>query len=248
MKNYICILLFCRLGISQTVLHVFRFQFDKATAFFEEKVLSDIIDMVNVKEKKSYIIKYHEQKSFKALFDKIDENKFNGNSLSISSITVTDERKVKYDFSPIYLPIRYAILVHKRNKLLNWKSEKNTLGYIPETTDEQFVKQYQKLYNFKIKRFTNSTDRINALKNGDIDFILSEIISTFNDQNFIEIDNFLLEENGYGMMFAKKSKLAFLLKPYIKYYSRSKKYYRLLKKSFGNDIAQILHHEISRKK
>lgn len=248
MRSILFLLLSLMFLLSQETIHVFRFQFDKESAVFEEKILSGIIDMVNVKEGYTFKLLYHEEKSFKNLFSKLNEKKYHDNGLSISSITINDKRKLKYDFSPRYLPIRYAIVALKKNKEINWKAKKHKVGYIIGTTDEKFVKKYQSQYHFKIMPYNNSSEKILALKNGDIDIILSEIVSTFKDKELVIIDNILLEDYGYGIMFPKNSKLVALFKPYIEYYSNSKKYYRLLRKSYGNDIAKILHHEIKRKK
>lgn len=206
---------------------------------FESQLISDIINIAEAKSGHTFIVKKDTIYLFSSLFNKVSD----GNTVSIGSISITEERKKKYTFSRSYLPIRYSVFV-KRSSVLTketWKKSNHTMGYLVGSTDEKEFASLSKKYGFKGIAYGSDESKLIALNSGEVDFIIFENISFHMNKEIKLIETLFQKKEGYGLLFQKNSKMAKILSPILNYYSTSSKYYNLMRKTFGKDVSTILY-------
>jgi len=99
----------------------------------------------------------------------------------MSAMTITDERKVNYDFAQPYVGNAQAIILSKNSKVSVTKPEDLSglrVGYQAETTSDFFIEKYAKDHGFKFK--ANEYDKVmNAyddLQFGRVDAVVSDAL------------------------------------------------------------------------
>jgi len=239
LRNLFSLLIFICLNAQITA---YTFHFDSVTTQFEKTFFNEVIKLYNKKYDDTLNVTYTRIENFRDLFANVtDEHK-----ISISSITITEKRKEKYDFSYPYLPIRYAIFALKKSQIENWKTNTYTIGYIKGTTDESFAKQLIGESKLVGVSFDKHSEKIKALHDGKIDLIASEILTNFVDPKLEILSDFIREDISYGILFKKNSELRKRMDRIIQYYVRTPLYYKLLKQTFGPEVAKILHRQLDR--
>ena len=229
----------------QADLNIYFHSFNETITKFEKELIETVIKFYNKKNKIKYKLNYKQTKNFKELFTTLATTKKVNQDLSVSCISVTDERRKTYDFSAIYLPARYAVFSLKNATIAKkWRSKGYKVGYIKNTTDETMVKSIQAEYNIIAIPFTDQKSKQNAVLNGKIDIMFNEMIGNYSDPRFTVLEDFFKENYGYAIMYPKGSQLRNQLKPIIDYYLHTNSYFGLLKKWFGNKVASILFKEI----
>jgi glutamine transport system substrate-binding protein len=160
--------------------------------------------------------------------------------IGISSITITDERKQTYDFSNPYFLSKNEILVPKDSNIasaqdLNGKRVAVQNG----TTGQEAVEKLFGKNNSKLKKFENNNLAILELKSGGADAVVADnsVVETYVKNNpndnfkFIEDDG-AFENEFYGLMLPKGSKLKADLDKGIKKVIDDGTYAKIYKKWF----------------
>ena len=245
MRFNLYILICVYAATAQKNVNVNFFSFDSTATIFEKKFLENIFRFYNKSNKLKYKINYVERKGFKELFTQLDQTTNINENLSISSISVTDERKKKYDFSIIYLPSRHAVLSLKNRTIeKDWHSKGYKVGYIEDTIDETIIKLLQTNSNIIAVAFPDQKSKEEAVLNNKIDIMFNEILKNYSDKRFRVLEDIVRNNYGYAIMYPKGSTLKKQFDPIIDYYIHTNTYFSLLKKWFGNDVASILFKQI----
>ncbi len=127
----------------------------------------------------------------------------------ISTITITDERKEKFDFSNPYYAETLATVFHEDSPIDTLEEmEGKKIAVQLGTTMEIWVNE--NLQNAKITPMNNNAQAIEALKAGHADLVFIDGMqgAVFADENE-ELGYKIVAqtENGYGIAFKKGSKL-----------------------------------------
>jgi polar amino acid transport system substrate-binding protein len=144
------------------------------------------------------------------LFDGIDRGKVDA---GISAITITDERKKKYDFSDPYFDAKQLILVPTNSSvksLTDLKGKK--IGVQSATTGQAVVqKAFGKTYP-GLKGYDDTPAAIDDLKLGRLDAVVADnaVVITYQKKlgvsNFKIIDDPTIQPEHYGIMVKKGNK------------------------------------------
>ncbi len=124
--------------------------------------------------------------TWEMLFFEVDKNFIN---IAFSSVSKTKKRQEALLFTDIYMPSPARIL---KKKTLNIQLTKEAvlgrnIGVLKNTTHDDFVKdQFEGVLD--IIEYENSKELFEAIKNGDVDFIM-------NDEHFLQ-EGFLKTEGG----------------------------------------------------
>lgn len=135
--------------------------------------------------------------------------------LGISSITITDERLETYDFSVPYFLSTNKILIPKDSDIKSAEDLKDkTVAVQSATTGQEAAEDLLGKNSSQIKKFENNNLAILELKSGGADAVIAdntvieEYVKNNPNDNFIVIeDTGAFEQEFYGLMFPKESKL-----------------------------------------
>lgn len=93
----------------------------------------------------------------------------------VAGMSVTDERKAKFDFTDAYYDAGAVLAVAKDSKIKSFSDLKGkTVGLKVGTTGSQYGESVQKKYGFKVKYFNESNPMWSDVKNGGIDATIDE--------------------------------------------------------------------------
>lgn len=137
------------------------------------------------------------------IFTSLEQRKID---LVISSVTITDERKEKYEFSDPYLNAGQVIITKKDNTSINSPNDLRgkKVGVQKGTTNEQEAAKYTS--DESVIRYDDFLSATEDLISGEVDAILSDLpgakgIVTSNSELKISSDPFT--EEYYGILFRK---------------------------------------------
>jgi glutamine transport system substrate-binding protein len=162
----------------------------------------------------------------------------------ISSISITDKRKLSYDFSIPYFESTNLILVKEGSPIksaLDLKDKKVAVQL--GTTADTLMSGIMGLGNSKLKRYDSNSVALLDLDKGGVDAVVADVaivveyIKNNPDKKYISIEdkvNFTPEY--YGFLYPKGSDLKAKLDPAIKKVVESSKYKELYKKWIGKDV------------
>ena len=204
----------------------------------ETQLIKDVFKLLEKKSKQKVILKIKYHHSFTDLLsymktipqDRIDFE------LCLNSITITELRKLDYDFSIPYIPIKDVIIHKKGNSKNSLKDSK--IGFVNGTIHEIAINHLKKYNSFKAIPLKSIAKSELAILNNKIDFYIGDNINVWNNTD-LEIYKELLKQSGSGcgILFAKGSKLREKLNPLLQYYIKSAKFKHLIKKTYGKDIS-----------
>ena len=241
MKRFIILFTFLHSIFSQNTVTVLTYKSDSKLRLFELDFINQVIKLYNVKNKNKLSIKIHSERSYAKIFKMIESSKQTKYICAIRSLTITDKREKKYDFSYPYMPIKQVLMTKKQYKtgIKNWKNSKHIIYGNPNTVHFENVKMLSDKYGIKVyKPKDPEINIISYLNNGEIDFYVGDMTDIFviDDIEILsEFDGALLSH--YGIMFPKNSILKEKLNRYIKYLAKSPIYYKIVFKHFGRNIA-----------
>jgi glutamine transport system substrate-binding protein len=162
----------------------------------------------------------------------------------ISSVSITDKRKLTYDFSLPYFESKNLILVKEGSSIksaLDLKDKKVAVQL--STTADTLMSGIMGVDNSKLRRFDSNAVAFLELDQGGVDAVVADIavvvdyIKNNPNKKYISIEdkvNFTSEY--YGILYPKGSDLKAKLDPAIKKVVQSSKYKELYKKWIGKDL------------
>jgi hypothetical protein len=237
--KYICILLTLYSLFSQNTITINVRNSSDNFSMFERELVKEVIKLS--KEYKEFKIKYVYLEKFSDSFTNLEFSKDDPNyhlSCSAISLSITEDRLKKYDFSSSYMPNKYSLLTKYKDQESYPLNEKMKIGYNKGSIYEEYVKQYVKRYGVTAVALNNIAKDYSTNENAEVDYILADYIDTFTYSlksiEFADKD----KRDELGIMFPKGSKLAKDLKPVSKYYFSSSSYIKLIKKYFGSDAVK----------
>lgn len=135
--------------------------------------------------------------------------------MSISAITINDERKQTYDFSDAYFLSTNKILIPKDSNIKSGSDLKGkTIAVQTATTGQAAVEKIVGKNNPKVKKYKNINLAIMELNNGGADAVVADntVIEEYArnnpDKNLKVVeDKDAFEPEFYGIMYPKDSKL-----------------------------------------
>jgi glutamine transport system substrate-binding protein len=135
--------------------------------------------------------------------------------IGISSITINDERKKTYDFSLPYFLSTNKIMVPEGSNIKSAEDLKDkTVAVQNATTGQEAVEGLLGKNSSQIKKFENNNLAILELKAGGADAVVADntVIEEYaknnpNDKFVIIEDKGAFDQEFYGMMFTKGSKI-----------------------------------------
>ena len=235
-SNILIVLILLTLSFSQESVTVyFKYSNEKSIAF-EKQFMEEIKKLHNARHKKSPItLKFTELSGYKELFSKIDKPSSPNLVCAISSITITKNRLLKYDFSYRYLKINQAIIKNTKSKLKDFNNAK--FAYLENSIHQEafnlLKKQYPKIRGISYK---TSKEIKNELDNKKFNYQIADgIVAFINENREIVTELSFFKTDGYGIIYPKNSQLKKRLESAIRYFVSTSKYFQLIKKHFGNN-------------
>ncbi len=168
----------------------------------------------------------------------------------ISAISITDERKMSYDFSMPYFESTNMILVKEGSPIKNAKDLKGKkVAVQSSTTADTLMTEIMGKDNTSLKKFDNNVLALMELDKGGVDAavadiaIVREYIKNNPNKKFVGLlDKENFESEFYGIAFPKKSELKAKLDPAIKKIIENGTYAKVYEKWFGEkpDTSKLL--------
>ncbi|WP_110926472.1 basic amino acid ABC transporter substrate-binding protein [Bacillus massiliglaciei] len=217
---------------------------DAAYAPFEymkgDKVVGFDVDFINAVAKEAgYDVKI-EHVGWDPIFVEIESKRAD---LAISAITVNDERKESYDFSRNYFLSTNKILVPESSDIQSGEDLKGkTVAVQTSTTGQEATEALLGKNHKDIKKFENNNLAIQELLQGGADAVVAdntvveEYVKNNPDQKLKVVeDSDSFEQEFYGLMFPKGSKLKTEFDEAINTVFDNGKYEEIYKEWFGSE-------------
>jgi len=225
---------------SQTVITVYAQERTNKFRYFERALIEEVVQLYNRAHKDTlYKIEFKDVLYFQDLFTLIDRatqtSEFNS-VMAINKISITEERKKKYDFSTPYMVNKYVMLKLKERTDITEESIFKTpyrvvltKGSIYDELTHSFDKQNTLTYSY----FKSNKECAEQLKQKHADLFVSDYVDTWIYD--LEVGKMLMPEfnDQLGIMFPKGSLLFQHLEKYVIYFVKSPKFYNLVRKYFG---------------
>ncbi|PLS02180.1 basic amino acid ABC transporter substrate-binding protein [Neobacillus cucumis] len=215
---------------------------DAAYAPFEYqqkgKIVGFDVDFVNAVAKEAGYNVNIEHVGWDPIFVEIEKKTAD---FAVSAITITPERQESYDFTVPYFLSRNEILVPKGSTIKSAKDlEGKKIAVQNGTTGQEVVEKLFGKNNPNLKKFENNNLAILELKNGGVDAVVADnsVVETYVKNNpkdnfeFIEDDG-AFENEFYGLLLPKGSKLKGDLDKAVKAVIDNGTYAKIYKKWFG---------------
>ena len=244
MKKYIVSIILVLSVFTQNTVSIITNNSPTSLRNFEHDFIKQVVNLFNAQNENKLKLKFVYKQTYNELFNTIKESRKSKFICAIRAITITENRKEIYDFSYPYMPIKQVLITMKtrKYKINNWKNSKYTIYANKRTVHWVNMLKLVKKYSFKMYKPNANEKRANIilseLRENKIDFYVGDMIDVLNYDFLSILDHFegaLLSE--YGMIYPKGSTLKTKLDKYIKYFVKSRLYYKLLVKHFGQDIA-----------
>ena len=222
---YVC---FFTTMISQNeILIIFNGNNTKMTKFevlFVQSLIKDYEKRVQKKVK----IRFKGIKNFGSMFKLIDQGE-RDYTLAINTISITEDRLKKYDFSEAYIQNSYAFL---GKRYVSGKMNNQRISYVRNTIYEQLAFEFKDKVK-SIKAYNKMQDCIKDLSLGKVDLVLTDYTDGWiYNLNFVKSYKTQIKDR-FGIIYPKGSKLKEQIDISFKSVYKSAEFYNLVKKSFG---------------
>ena len=170
---------------------------------------------------------------FERAFKLFDEAKGNDSILYMNGVTITEERKKKFDFSIPYFPIRPAAMVTKDMDIteINIFDPKLRIAARSNTSNMKHAERISKRTGQKLIKISSTDSLERYYKNNLIDVYITDAVAAWTEKNLKLVHIYKeIEANGYGMLYPKGSRLKERLDKTLKKVISSPDYYKLIKK------------------
>ncbi len=162
---------------------------------------------------------------------------------SIAAVSITDDRKLTYDFSVPYFESRNMILVPKDSDIKNALDLKDKKVAVQlSTTADILMTDIMGRDNTDLKRFDSNAVALMELDSGGVDAVVADMAIVWeyvennpNDKYEYIIDTENFSPEYYGILLPKGSELKAKLDPAIKAILQNGKYAEVYKKWFGEE-------------
>ncbi len=162
---------------------------------------------------------------------------------SISAVSITDDRKLTYDFSVPYFESRNLILVPKGSDIKNALDLKGKKVAVQlSTTADILMTDIMGRDSTDLKRFDSNAVALMELDSGGVDAVVADMAIVWeyvennpNDKYEYIIDTENFRPEYYGILLPKGSELKAKLDPAIKAVLENGKYAEVYKKWFGEE-------------
>jgi polar amino acid transport system substrate-binding protein len=180
----------------------------------------------------------------------VENGEFDG---AISAMTITDERKQSYDFSPAYFESTNMILVPEGSAIktaLDLKGKK--VAVQGGTTADTLMTDIMGVGDTSLKKFESNALALMELANNGVDAVVADsaVVKDYVKKNpdkkfttILDTENFAPEY--YGIAFPKDKELKALIDPAVKTVLASDKYKEMYEKWIGvePDMTRLLEME-----
>ena len=186
-------------------------------------------------------------KKFKEIFDTLDNTKEKNYVFCMYQITITKDRQKIYDFSVPYIPIKESIYALKNRKDKDFRKKGIKIAYQIGSTQEKQI-GYLKKYKIEPVDFNVIGEKITALREGKVDFVIGDNIEVWGKNDLLVVEDMKEQPgSGFGFMYAKGSTLRAKLDPYILKYITSQSFFNYLIRNFGKDVVDYYKENIKNK-
>ena len=239
MQRFLAFLLFITIVQTQTLV-INAVEEGTLIEKIEKTLIEDVLRLLSKRKGKKISFRWQNHNTFKDLIDFSKRTDVDKNlHFSLSSITITEERKKYLDFSYPYVPTR-EVLICKMHRGHNLEHQINNskIGYNSGTIQDLSVKHFKRKYKFKAIDYKTHAVKEDDLLHGRLDFMIGDNINVWNDSRMhIVFDLEYQSGQGFGIAYFKGSKLKNEIDPILKYYLRSAKFRKLTSEHFGDDIS-----------
>lgn len=211
---------------------------------FEHEFVRRIFQLVEKRTGGSFTLDYVIIPSFGQIFttlDSIAKTDKKHHVMAVSKLSITEERKQKYDFSTPYMTNKYGILALKHSQITaeNLFRKKRVLTYTSESIYDPIAKELSETYPIRLDGRKRTADCVEALRSGVADVFLTDYVEQWiYDFKCVQVVSEEIDDH-IGIMYPKKSLLKNRLAKIIKYYTTSAQFYQLVREYFGNEGIQF---------
>ena len=206
---------------------------DNPFAKFEQEVIKESISFLNKRHRLSYEVKFNYVKKYSELFAKVNNSSEQNNShnISINALSITPERKRRFEFSASYMPNKSSFLSFKKKML----TRNSKIGYLTGGIVEENISQIKEKYPYKFIPYEDYMTKIKDLKSSKIDQAITDYIDIWS-HNLIFIEDIkFLKKDRFAVLLAKNCSLLKKLKDTFKYFFSSPSYYKIIREHFGTE-------------
>jgi hypothetical protein len=223
---------------AQREVTIFNVPDDTKVALLEAEIVKNTFKLYNAHNPTDRL-KYnivHLNKFFE-VFEAIDKSNKKDYVFSMYQITITEERQKKYDFSSSYIPIKESIYTLKSRADKNFKKKGVRIAYQLGSTQEKQI-EYLKSYEIKPVVYNVIGEKIIALRNNEVDFVIGDNIEIWGKSDMLVVEDMKNQPgDGFGFLYAKGSTLRNKLDPYILKYITSQSFFNYIIRNFGKEVA-----------
>lgn len=206
----------------------------------KDKIVGFDVDFLAAVMKQAGLKYQLDNTGWDALFTHLDQKDYDA---GISAISITDERKQKYDFSVPYYESTNMIMAKEGSPIKSASDLKDKKVAIQGgTTADELMSKIMGSTNTNLKKFDSNTLALLELDKGGVDAVVADsaVIMDYVKNNpkkkFMKIEdptNFSSEF--YGIAFPKGSELKAKLDPAIEAILKNGEYAKIYKKWFDKD-------------
>jgi len=238
---HIILIFYC---VAQDTLYAITIGETSVIAEIEHKVVLNTMSLLNKGKEEPYYLVFDTVPYFYMMFQRLEDYFKKGKqnqAFAMSSISVTEARKVKYSFSSIYMPSKevvFTVTDHKNVSADSWKKKGTVIGFQVKTTQEKTIQRLKKKYGVIGAPFQAFKHRFNALLQGKINYAIADNVELWNHEK-IKILYTLDEQHseGIAIMYMKHSTLRKKMEKYLRYYLKSPVFYKLIREKYGHDVS-----------
>jgi hypothetical protein len=176
---------------------------------------------------------YKDLNDFKKAFKLFEESKDNHHMLYINGVTITKERKKKFDFSIPYFPIRPAAVAPKYKNMvgINVYDKKYSIAARINTSNMKYAEEISKKTGQVLIRINTNDSLDSFFRSNKVDLYITDAIAPWLQEDLQLIHIYKeVDANGYGILYPKGSKLKKKLDKTIKHILSSPDYFKIIKK------------------
>jgi hypothetical protein len=227
---------------SQHTINIYSNNTNSKFAKFEREIIKTSFELMGKRFGYNLKINFKKIIHFKEAFKLVntDSEKDNIHNISINSISITEERKEVFDFSNSYMPNKYVISSAKEIV----SNDNLKVGYIIGSVISQYLDRLKKEYNYEFIPYTDYINFIGDLKKNKIQLIMSDYVDLwiYNLKLVEEIE--MIGKDHFGVLLAKNCSIANDFKETFRYFVKTKHYYSIVKKHFGDDAVNYFKNNI----
>jgi len=201
---------------------------------FELQLLNSAITILNQKSDTRYVVRYHKLKHFHLMRPYI-KSTFTVNDFVVGAAGFTIVENSDFSYSLPYFPVKNSLITlkHRVSDIIEGKELR--MGYIDSKYYLPYIEILKKRYRLHLVKNVLGKQEIEA---GRIDFYLSDSIGAWLDDELEIIMDVDDKTDFIGFIYLKNSPLKEKLNNVLRYTTKSKRFYAMLKHYFGADFSE----------